>query len=124
MDKSKKNKDIEKSSKSKYKYVPTTPKEIATSETIMEQFPELAKNKGVLEVMGIKEVRGMGTAPMKEERRETGFDARIKKSAEKRKRDAKIRKQNAENKKRTERGIGLYPSPSKNYGQTNLLTEK
>jgi hypothetical protein len=124
MDKSKKNKDIEKSSKSKYKYVPTTPQEIATSETIMEQFPELAKNKGVLEVMGIKEVKGMGTAPMKEERRETGFDAKIKKSAEKRKRDAKIRKQNAENKKRTERGIGLYPSPSKNYGQTNLLTEK
>ena len=108
MDKNKKNKEIEKSSKQKYRYVPTTPKEIATSETIMEQFPELAKNKGVLEVMGIKEVKGMGTAPMKEERRETGFDARIKKSAEKRKKNKKPK-------------AGLYARPSKNYGQTDLL---
>ena len=115
MDKNKKNKEIEKSSKQKYRYVPTTPQEIATSETIMEQFPELAKNKGVLEVMGIKEVKGMGTAPMKEERRETGFDAKIKKSAEK-------RKQNAKKNKKPK--AGLYASPSKNYGQTDLLKTK
>ena len=119
MDKSKKNKEIEKSSKQKYKYVPTTPKEIATSETIMEQFPELAKNKGALEVMGIKEVKGMGTAPMKEERRERGFDAKIKKSAEKRKQDAEKRKKPV--KKNKKPYAGLYASPSKNYGQTDLL---
>tara|TARA_A100001011_G_scaffold107060_1_gene113435 strand:+ start:1100 stop:1510 length:411 start_codon:yes stop_codon:yes gene_type:complete len=94
----------------------------ALNEAIMEQYPESAKNKYTLKAMGLKEKKGMGTAPKKMDRIEgasEGFTKDMVKA---------IKKHNKKYPKDDHPLTDFYKSfltkPGKTYGQTDLLKNK